>query len=241
MFYKNLSVENLTTEFDGVIYVEEWKFSKDLKSIYQVSSFGRIKSIGRYFKTNGRWKPEQVVVQSENKYLRFHSKSVHRMVAKLFCANPYRKPQVNHIDTNKYNNFFKNLEWCTQSENNKHAVERSLCYQAQLKHLTFEDRAYIRNNITPNNRSELATSFGITEEHVYAIGTNRDTLFLPTIKIPRKTRKKHAPIFKPIIDLNTGVFYTSYELATLLGTTKKEICRMISEERKPNKTQYRYA
>lgn len=46
---------------------------------------------------------------------------------------------------------------------------------------------------------------------------------------------------KPIIDINTGIFYSSKELARLRNTTPKEICRMLAEERKPNTTQYRYA
>lgn len=47
--------------------------------------------------------------------------------------------------------------------------------------------------------------------------------------------------FKPIIDLNTGIFYTSDELAILLNTKRRYICRMLSEERGINKTQYKYA
>lgn len=49
------------------------------------------------------------------------NKSIHRLVASAFIANPQKKPDINHIDGVKTNNNVKNLEWVTKSENLLHS------------------------------------------------------------------------------------------------------------------------
>lgn len=51
---------------------------------------------------------------------------VHRLVAMLYIENPDNLPVVHHIDGNKSNNHFTNLQWTTYEQNNRHARESGL-------------------------------------------------------------------------------------------------------------------
>jgi hypothetical protein len=41
---------------------------------------------------------------------------IHVLVAKHFVPNPKNLPKINHIDENKHNPHYKNLEWSTLSK-----------------------------------------------------------------------------------------------------------------------------
>lgn len=51
---------------------------------------------------------------------------VHRLVAERYIPNPNNLPCINHKDGNKLNNNVDNLEWCSYSENNAHALKNGL-------------------------------------------------------------------------------------------------------------------
>lgn len=112
---------------------EIWKPVPGFEESYYVSSFGRIKAIERKRQGDKGIRTLQEVIRKSvviNKYYSVYAKSpgkknkqlrVHRIVAQVFVPNPDDKPHVNHIDCNKFNNHYTNLEWVTPAENNIHA------------------------------------------------------------------------------------------------------------------------
>lgn len=52
---------------------------------------------------------------------------IHRLVAEAYIPNPNNYEQVNHKDGNKENNSVINLEWCSATENVRHAWASGLC------------------------------------------------------------------------------------------------------------------
>ena len=107
---------------------EIWRDIEGYEGLYQVSNFGRVKTfkwgnkkIMRMGTTNFGYHSVQITKDGIGKHF-----PVHRLVALNFIPNPENKRCVNHIDGNKTNNKLENLEWCTYSENNKHAYKLGL-------------------------------------------------------------------------------------------------------------------
>ena len=98
---------------------EEWKVTAQDER-YKVSSEGRISHEGRIL-SGSIHKDGYIFVNIRGKQY-----AKHRVVAEAFIPNPEGKPFINHIDGNKQNNKVENLEWCTQSENIKHAYCNNL-------------------------------------------------------------------------------------------------------------------
>lgn len=112
----------------------------DYEGIYEISNFGRVKTLEREYGYINK-KGKQVNYKLPENFLKPYITNkgylkvdlykegqrqklyVHRLVAIAFIPNPEDKPQVNHKDGDRTNANVNNLEWMNNSENNKHAFE----------------------------------------------------------------------------------------------------------------------
>lgn len=93
------------------------------ENYYEVSNYGNVRSTS--YKGVKILKPSK----TKNGYLNVIlcvkqvkvNKLIHRLVAECFLENKDNLPVVNHIDCNKINNNYQNLEWTTVEYNNEHA------------------------------------------------------------------------------------------------------------------------
>lgn len=125
---------------------EIWKDIKGYEGYYQVSNYGRVRSLDRTVvdswctrnlkgkilkqtKHNGKQKYYYVSLSKDNQIKKVF---VHRLVARAFISNMKIKPQVNHKDGNPFNNKVENLEWVTNAENTQHAYDTKLNKKNQL-------------------------------------------------------------------------------------------------------------
>ena len=125
----------LKKKASDTIEAEKWKKVKGYEGLYWISNRGRIKNrdkILKPFMTHEGYL--QICLRaSHRKDKKYY---IHRLVAQAFVENPY--PQVfkvvNHIDENRTNNDYRNLEWTTQM-GNMHAgtVQRRLGYYWERK------------------------------------------------------------------------------------------------------------
>lgn len=123
---------------------EIWRSVTGYEGLYEVSNFGRVRSLDRYVK-HGRYndtslalKKGRILSEKDNGHgykivhltINRQTKDfyVHRLVAIAFLENKNNLPEVNHIDENRNNNCLDNLEWCTSKYNSNYGNHiKTLC------------------------------------------------------------------------------------------------------------------
>src|SRR4051794_10511209 len=109
---------------------EKWLPVCGFEGLYEVSSFGRVRSLARPYctgkirtPTNEHFGYFRIDLWKNSKRT---PKKIHRIVAETFLPNPLHKREVNHKNGIKADNRVENLEWATSSENKLHAYRLGL-------------------------------------------------------------------------------------------------------------------
>ena len=173
---------------------EVWKDVKDYEGIFQVSNFGRVKSMSRLitYKDGRSYTSKEKLmspVLNSDGYPCTHFKvsgegrtvRIHRLVAQAFVDNPYDYDEVNHIDEDKTNNHYCNLEWCTRKENMNHGTlwERVWKHPNQIKAREDSKSPIIAVNIDTEKELRFssineADSQGFKRRNIWAVLNGSD-------------------------------------------------------------------
>lgn len=156
--------------------LEIWKDIPGFERSYQASNKGQIRSLDRTINhPNGLTRRKGKLLKQSPRGERRNYPSlelfsvgyaVHRLVAMTFIPNPENKSEVNHIDGNTFNNSVENLEWCTSTENVRHAVRTGLlvrgtgkdCCNTKYAVLVYKDKQFVTRLIGTKEIIE----FGLT-------------------------------------------------------------------------------
>lgn len=147
---------------------------KEIDEKYEASTDGHIR--------NAKTKHILREFKGKDGYLRTQfggkSRTVHRVIAKTFLPEDEERTYVNHIDGDKTNNAVENLEWCTFSENMRHAYDNELMKPKTginngRNILSEEDVKYIREHCKKRDpvysRKALAEKFNVAHQTISAV------------------------------------------------------------------------
>lgn len=208
---------------------------------YEISNHGRVKSLkidtgqmpngGRQIRKESiRWG-----CPDKDGYLRVTLKGlyglktikVHRLVGLHFIPNHYNKPQINHKDGNKANNYWRNLEWATNSENQLHARNIGLNTSIGETHpdSLFSNQQVLEIFNSTISNDELAKIYFVQPRHIRDIKSGK-TYSSITGKQFRSSRLSDDVVIE-IYKSNFGL----KELSIKYGVSYKNVSRIKTKNR----------
>ena len=126
--------------------MEEWRNIKGYEGLYQVSNWGRVRSLDRFIYVDGKkgkykkFLKGKLLKLIETKYGNYtrvvvglcgNTFVVSRLVAEHFIPNPENKPEVDHKNTDSTDNRVENLRWTTSLENHNNPITKKHISEAR--------------------------------------------------------------------------------------------------------------
>ena len=141
----------------------EWRDIEEYEGLYKVSECGDIMSIKNGEKKLLKPRTTHRGYLEVNLYKNGKRKAyyIHRLVATAFCEGANEFEEVNHVDEDKTNNHYENLEWCSREYNVRYTLNKRVkCTELDIAFDSINDAAdYINTNAS--NISKCLT--GITK------------------------------------------------------------------------------
>lgn len=175
---------NFRTQYKKIDNMSKTKEIKGYNGDYLISDDGEVISI-----KNNNYRILKQRINSRGYYYvnlckngNYKSVSTHRIVGRHFVDNPNNYNVLNHIDGNKLNNNYNNLEWCTLSHNSKEASrlgllkirkgENSNLYTGKINTDIANRIRHIRNNENISY-SKISKMFDVSKTTIINICKNR--------------------------------------------------------------------
>ena len=166
--------------------IDEVKFVDGYEGLYLIDNLGNVISVpkieGRYIRNK-----YNILATKVNKYgyvevtlvkdSKMKTHLLHRLIAKAFVPNPNNYDVVYHKNGIKNDNRIENLEWCTVSQNTKHAYNNNL-NDSQIKALgalakVNEQNMYVKVVLSKDGEE---ISFKSTREAAEFLNTKKDEI-----------------------------------------------------------------
>lgn len=161
---------------------EIWKNIKNYKGLYQISNYGKVKSLIKHNGTNERILKlgkrsgyfQVMLCKKQNKKTYY----THRLVLETFIGLCPLNMEACHGDGNKENNFIKNLRWGTHRENSDDQIRHGTTLRG-LKNPSIklnELQVRIIKRLLSDNyltQQEIAKIFGVSPSLISHIKTKR--------------------------------------------------------------------
>lgn len=156
---------------------------------------------------------------------------VHRLVAETYIPNPHDLDFVNHIDGDKTNNRVSNLEWCSRSDNMRHAYDSGL-YPTDKVMLVETGEVF-------NSASDCARAIGGTVSGIHDCKTGRQhahrgyhfKFFDSNDEYANRNLSSDSDVIAiNIWDNSVGYFNSVQEASYELGFSRVDILRVLRGE-----------